>query len=98
MNRKYTVTDHLLSLGGDVVNMDGTGSVSIYGGKYFPDENFELKHTGPGILSMANAGKIEHFIISYLMIYNLFHSPFPFWEFNLSISVRKTIYCGLMLP
>jgi len=51
----HRVIKDFMIQGGDFTNGDGTGGESIYGEK-FADENFKIKHTKGGLLSMANAG------------------------------------------
>uniref|UniRef100_A0A9J7ZMU4 E3 SUMO-protein ligase RanBP2 n=1 Tax=Cyprinus carpio carpio TaxID=630221 RepID=A0A9J7ZMU4_CYPCA len=52
----HKIVPGIMCQGGDITNHDGTGGKSIYGGQ-FEDESFEVRHTGPGLLSMSNSGR-----------------------------------------
>ena len=53
--RFHFANDELYIGGGDITKFTGRGSESIYGG-LFQDENFTLKHDGPGVVAMSASG------------------------------------------
>mmetsp|Transcript_68836 Transcript_68836/g.164229 ORF Transcript_68836/g.164229 Transcript_68836/m.164229 type:complete len:254 (-) Transcript_68836:64-825(-) len=54
--RFHSIVAEVMMSSGDITHGDGTGGMSIYGPS-FADESLQLKHVGPGIVTMVNTGR-----------------------------------------
>jgi len=66
-SKVYRIVKDFVCQAGDFMKGDGTGGKSIWGGK-FEDENFDIKHTGAGFLSMANGEYLFFIVMTFMRI------------------------------
>lgn len=70
----HRVIKDFMCQGGDFLNNDGSGSFSIFGGK-FEDEDFQMKHDSAGLLSMVSIEKVStglEFVSSVVLMISIF--------------------------